>query len=401
MQTDLLKMEQELRRELQRTLPRVGLNDELLERYRYTLRGHRKFARLSYYLVVALLFAAEPVFGPALLGVPPDLGGLVESLGLGVIVPLCLVAAFIDLTPLPRRITSTVHTIVIPAFWFALLLMQRASRAEQFYFPPEVLGIAMLCAAMLCGFNMRRMLVAITLFTALDILSEWHSRSPAQVFFMDVLLIAVLGVAAAAGAFFMEVLQRRLWLAGELAKVVARTDHLTGLMTRAEFNHRFAEVLATAERQRRPVAVMLIDLDNFKSINDRCGHIYGDDVLRRVGAAILDTARRPLDIQARYGGEEMVIVWYDCGEAAASTLASQVLQAVRGTELPAPTTGAAPKLTLSAGVVVLVPDLATRPWDTLRAADDLMYEAKRSGKDRYLLKSPRPAATLAPALAGG
>ncbi|MDR3418877.1 MAG: GGDEF domain-containing protein [Nevskia sp.] len=401
MVSELQKMEVRLRRELLRPLPRVGFDPELLERYRNDLKRDRKLARIFYYLAVVAVFGLAPLYGPSLLQTPAAVVPLYRPLEFGVILPLCVIAAAIDFLPLSRRVSAAVHLGVMLALWGALLVMQRAARAENFYFPPEVLGIAVLCAAMLCGFTLKYMLRGIVLFTALNVLNEWFSNSPAQVFFMDALLILVLGLAAGAGAFFMEVLQRRLWLAGELSKLTARTDSLTALATRAEFNHRFADVLAMAGRQRRPVAVMLMDVDNFKSVNDGYGHIYGDEVLRRLGAIMLDMARRPLDIQARYGGEELVIVWYDCDEAAAQKLAEEVLATVRGAQMPAPPLGAPPRVTVSAGVVVLVPESATRPADVLRTADDLMYQAKRAGKDRVLFRGRLLGAPLSAAMAGG
>jgi len=383
MYTESQSIERQLRRELSRPLPRVGFDRELQERYRSALHGDHRLARMSYYLIVVLVTVPSLVYGPMLMRTPTSFLVAIDSFALGLILPLCLAAAVVDFLPLPRRVASAVQVAAMVVFWTGLLALQRAARPFDFYLPPELLSIAVLFAAMLCGFHLKLILRCIFVFTALNILSERFSSSP--VFYMDALLIAVLGLAAAAGAYFMEVLQRRLWLAGELAKVAACTDPLTGLTTRTEFNQRFAEVLALAGRQQRPVAVMLMDLDNFKSINDGYGHIYGDDVLRRVGTALLDLGRRPLDIQARYGGEELVIVRYDCDEQAAQLLALGVLESVRRAEFPLPAAADPPRVTLSAGVVVLVPDSSTRPADTLRVADELMYQAKRAGKDRYLL----------------
>jgi diguanylate cyclase (GGDEF)-like protein len=105
---------------------------------------------------------------------------------------------------------------------------------------------------------------------------------------------------------------------------------------------------------------------------------------------MLGMAQRPLDIQARYGGEELVIVWFDCDEAAAQKLAAEVLESVRRTQMPPPSAGTAPGLTISAGLVVMVPDPSIRPADILRTADELLYEAKRAGKDRFRFRGRQP-----------
>ncbi|MDR3418875.1 MAG: GGDEF domain-containing protein [Nevskia sp.] len=400
MQSESQSLERHLRRELGRPLPRVGFDRELRERYRGALHGDHKLARMCYYLTVLVVAVPSLMLAPALMRTPPAFLFVIDCAAFGLVLPLCLVAAAADFLPLSRRFVVVVQVTAMVVFWLGLLALQRGARPYHFYLPPELVNIAVLFAAMLCGFPLKRMLRGIAVFTGLNILSEWLSDSPLQAFYMDALLITVLGLTAAAGAFFMEVLQRRLWLAGELAKLTACTDPLTGLITRSEFNHRFAEVLALAGRQQRPVAVMLMDLDNFKSINDGYGHIYGDDVLRRVGTALRDLGRRPFDIQARYGGEELVIVRYDCDESAAQQMALGVLDKVRQAELPQPAQSAAPRVTVSAGVVVLVPDPSTRAADALRVADDLMYQAKRAGKDRYLLARGAPPAGLTPALAG-
>jgi diguanylate cyclase (GGDEF)-like protein len=400
MLTESQKLERQLRSELGRHLPRLAFDRELLERYRDALRRDRKFARMFYYLTVAVIFGFAPFYSDARLHIPSTLDLLFHSLELGLILPLSVLGAVVDFTRLPKAMTGAVHAGATFCLWAVLLLMQRAAHAENFYFPPQILGVAILCGAVLCGFRLQYILWGIGLFTGLNIASEWFNRSSAaNVLLTDSLLTVLLGLAAAGSTYFMEVLQRRLWLAGELAEVAARTDPLTGLATRAEFNLRFAQVLAQARREQRPLAVMLIDVDNFKSINDGYGHLYGDDVLRQVGTAILQLSRRPLDIQARYGGEEMVIVWYDCLEDVAQRLAQEILQSVRTAALPRPPVGVAPRLTLSAGVVVLIPDAGTHPVELLRAADDLMYQAKRAGKDRVLLRSGMtPAAACAGAL---
>ncbi len=170
---------------------------------------------------------------------------------------------------------------------------------------------------------------------------------------------------------------------------LASHDSLTGLVNRRVFDdalRREAErLLRTGDRY----AVVLIDVDHFKAINDRHGHAAGDDVLRDVGRALSDTCRSA-DLAARYGGEEFAVLLPGCGlvdeaVAAAERLRSAIADRARDFDV-----------TASAGIAV-APLHAREPERLVAAADAALYDAKRGGRNRSAVASPSTGPSTGPA----
>lgn len=170
-------------------------------------------------------------------------------------------------------------------------------------------------------------------------------------------------------------LQRRH--AAELA-ALSRTDALTGLANRRAFDERLADALAHAARQREPLALAILDLDDFKRINDRFGHPVGDAVLQ-AAAAVLRGALRASDLVARYGGEEFVVAFPATSLDGARHACEQLRAALAGHDWPALHPGLA--VTTSIGIAAIAETGADRVA-LLREADRRLYDAKRQGKNR-------------------
>jgi diguanylate cyclase (GGDEF)-like protein/PAS domain S-box-containing protein len=163
-------------------------------------------------------------------------------------------------------------------------------------------------------------------------------------------------------------------------------DALTGLYNRRYLEETLARELARADRSADAVALLMIDLDHFKRVNDRFGHAAGDRVLQ----AVADLLRRHLragDVLCRYGGEEFAVVMPGAGPDLALERAGVLRRAAHAVDLPGPgpTRGG---LSLSVGVAVF-PDHARLAADLVRQADDALYEAKRGGRDRVVLPPRR------------
>lgn len=176
----------------------------------------------------------------------------------------------------------------------------------------------------------------------------------------------------------------------------ASRDSLTGLLNRRAFHELASQMLRTAHRRREPAALLMIDLDHFKAINDQFGHAEGDRVLKRVGETLLATAREN-DIVARFGGEEFVMVLLGVDEAESMVAAERVraaIAAISDTQAP---------IQASIGVAELRPqrqksDVAAELDKLLGQADQALYAAKRTGRNRvcHILHLPK-AADPAPA----
>jgi diguanylate cyclase (GGDEF)-like protein len=163
----------------------------------------------------------------------------------------------------------------------------------------------------------------------------------------------------------------------------ALRDPLTGVYNRAMFRERLsAEILAYRSRPR-PLALLALDIDHFKRVNDVHGHVAGDEVLKRVASA-LRAAVRPEDVVARWGGEEFVVLARDTS----LHHAVQVAERIRAAAAAAVTVwrGTPVRVTLSVGVTVLAPPRQVLPHAADRilveSADRALYRAKEQGRDR-------------------
>jgi diguanylate cyclase (GGDEF)-like protein/PAS domain S-box-containing protein len=177
----------------------------------------------------------------------------------------------------------------------------------------------------------------------------------------------------------LERYQRELEEANDQLRRLAVTDELTGLKNRRAFEERLAMEFSMARRRKRELAVLLIDVDDFKLINDRWGHAAGDEVLRRLGMILRTTVRLP-DLPARYGGEEFVVLLPESGEESAMGLARRVMQRVATEDWENE------PLTVSMGMAAMNESLENG-FQLVELADDALYAAKRAGKNRVMAQS--------------
>ena len=155
-------------------------------------------------------------------------------------------------------------------------------------------------------------------------------------------------------------------------------DALTGLYNRRHLEATLERELARATRMSKPLSIVMVDLDHFKSVNDRLGHPAGDEVLRSFGALLTDQFRTD-DISCRYGGEEFLVVMPGCAEGAAIDLAERLR---RATEASAIACGAeAIRMTVSSGVATF-PRHGRTAAELIKAADTALYGAKAAGRNR-------------------
>jgi diguanylate cyclase (GGDEF)-like protein len=160
-------------------------------------------------------------------------------------------------------------------------------------------------------------------------------------------------------------------------------DALTGLFNSQYMMECLDRELMHARRTRRPVSVLMFDVDHFKAINDTFGHLAGDVVLRELGRLFKGCARQE-DVACRYGGEEFVLVMPETDAKTAVRRAEHVCALVRELRYSGEADDVG-QVTLSAGVACY-PPWNDAPGGLLRAADAALYEAKRDGRDRVVLK---------------
>jgi len=161
---------------------------------------------------------------------------------------------------------------------------------------------------------------------------------------------------------------------------LSRTDALTGLRNRRHVEEYLAKLTSLARRNVEPIAVLVIDIDHFKSVNDEYGHDAGDAVLRQVAGRMLGSIRLE-DMIGRWGGEEFLVVLPDTAAEGAAELAER-LRGVVADEPCSLADGATIRVTISVGCAASLTDDAGR---LVRSADAAMYEAKQSGRDRVVV----------------
>ncbi|HEX2129389.1 MAG TPA: diguanylate cyclase [Solirubrobacterales bacterium] len=166
----------------------------------------------------------------------------------------------------------------------------------------------------------------------------------------------------------------------ELVSEQAVTDELTGLANNRAFRETLDKEAARAARFRHDLSLLILDIDDFKKVNDKYGHMQGDAVLRAIGE-ILDAESRAIDEPARYGGEEFVVALPETDPEGALEVAERIRARIEHEPVPRVEGRGKIKVTASLGVATM-PAVGVEVPDLFAAADGALYEAKRTGKNR-------------------
>ncbi len=173
----------------------------------------------------------------------------------------------------------------------------------------------------------------------------------------------------------------------ERLEALTTTDSLTGLLNRKGITEGFATFLVRYRRHRRPFSVIMLDIDHFKAINDRYGHLVGDLVLREV-SRLLQREMRQVDLVGRYGGEEFLVLLDETGAEAAFVVAERIRNALAETVISHE--GIRVRVTASFGVAEVARGESME--ELLERADRAMYHAKKGGRNRTVVADPPRAA---------
>lgn len=165
----------------------------------------------------------------------------------------------------------------------------------------------------------------------------------------------------------------------------ARTDTLTGLPNRRALDEFFRKTQIAAMEKGEPLSLLMLDIDHFKSFNDRFGHGVGDQVLRLMAQVLRDKVRE-VDLPARYGGEELIAVLPGADLAAATAIAERIRCSIAECQITRRSTGEIlPSITVSIGAAQFQPGEAMN--DLVERCDRALYLAKRSGRNRVVDES--------------
>jgi GGDEF domain-containing protein len=298
-----------------RWMPPLSFAEPLESQYRTWHTEHAR-ERVKYTtlpamgLLLILCLAGGPVAELRNTLFAPDQASTVDVLRFGVVLPTCIAMLLVTYTKLYARwlgrtapAVAILQSLCIVAFD---LLMHR-----QGYSLSSVMPMLVLSAYMVFGMMQAQATATAAIIVVAYATTGWLAGLNSGQRLFDV---AINMVALALGYFFYYSFtrtQRLNWFRNMILTDSVHRDALTKIGNRRMFDVHIERLWSQAIRTNVPVALLLVDLDHFKSFNDHAGHQAGDACLARVAAAIAQSARRPLDVAARYGGEEFVVLLFD------------------------------------------------------------------------------------------
>jgi diguanylate cyclase (GGDEF)-like protein len=345
--------------------------DQLRERLRY-LRINLAVLAVISLLVIQVDRVVMPVIGR----IVPDLART------GIMLPLLLAGLALTFV---RRADAWYPRYIAVAMTAALAAMSWVSLSAWDQGEPRIFGrllLAIVAVYFVLGLTFRSAIVvnavALAVYAALAV-----ARGMPSVELTHYLLtLGIANVICVAGAWNLEHARRTAWLEGQRLAETALQDGLTGIHNRRRFDEHLQRAWAQSVRERKPIALLLGDLDHFKAFNDRYGHQAGDEALKAVAGVLARFARRPLDLAARYGGEEFAVILFDTGREHAERIGAEILESVRQLGIPHQGSGAAPVLTISLGIACVLPAARRSRAGLVQLADQALYAAKDGGRNR-------------------
>jgi diguanylate cyclase (GGDEF)-like protein len=184
-----------------------------------------------------------------------------------------------------------------------------------------------------------------------------------------------------AGAIHLTRVLGELEVANRKLQQLSMSDGLTGIANRRCFDQRLASDWALLAREGRPLALVMLDADCFKALNDARGHLYGDECLRELARICTAFAERECDLAARFGGEELILLLPGCDLHDAQRIGERLRVQVEATAMSHPDSLVGPHVTISVGVSAIQPGPSHTPDALIAAADRALYAAKAAGRN--------------------
>ncbi len=167
-------------------------------------------------------------------------------------------------------------------------------------------------------------------------------------------------------------------------------DGLTKLPNRRFFDQTLIKEWRRSTRDKKPLSMLLIDIDNFKAYNDTYGHLAGDDCLRKVATQLLETIFRDVDTIARYGGEEFAVILPETDSDGGEMVAKRMLESISALHIEHETSQTGNHVTISIGLGTVMPTDDFRETTLIDLADKALYRAKESGRNNYQVSNIVP-----------
>jgi len=261
-------------------------------------------------------------------------------------------------------------------------------RATEGYAPISAQLIVLVFCYFLAGLRFYQAMFAGLIISLAYPASQLLTTAPLPNLPFNCFLILTFNVMGLCGAYFIEYTARENYLARQLLGELALFDGLTGLLNRRAFSLDLEKLYRQAKRDKVELGIAMVDVDHFKEFNDSFGHVQGDQCLREIAEALRESIKRPLDKAGRYGGEEFILVWYDCSAPSAKQLGEIARAAVEELAIPHGPDASQRLVTISVGVATARAEDLTDSEQLIWEADQALYKAKSSGRNRVVLASP-------------
>ena len=174
----------------------------------------------------------------------------------------------------------------------------------------------------------------------------------------------------------------------DLLARLSHLDGLTGIPNRRALDEALEREWRRGTRSLKPLSLLMMDIDHFKSYNDSCGHLAGDDCLRDVAQSLKVPLGRAADFVGRYGGEEFLAILPETDEAGAMTVAREILGGVANLAIPHPASPLGEVVTASIGIATAIANRDHQHTWLLQEADKALYQAKQAGRNRIIAAPP-------------
>lgn len=373
-------------------LLRLRFSGEEERAFRLDYEAGSVSSRVAMLIIGIVMIGSTPLYDVALLQAPPDFVAYTRTLQFGVQIPVLLLGLLVNLAPSLRPLAAPVMIAGMLIFGGSLCAEYVAGVRHGFSVPHDVATLA-ISATCLLGRLRFYLLLPWAFALMLGVTATQlrvHESSSAAIY--DVIGMWMQFAVALTAAYLLEGSARENWVQRRLLQNEAAQDALTQLPNRRHFDDALVRLVREAARDRKGVALMMVDVDLFKAYNDRYGHPAGDECLRRIARWMQDSMRRPQDFCARIGGEEFVAVWFDARPETATVMAEALRAGVRQLAIERDDAGDRGVVSASGGFVQVLPpwpqdDAASIASEMVASADRLLYEAKRLGRDRLITQT--------------
>ncbi len=375
---------------------RLAFNSRLEAAYQ-AARGAKRNRNVANYLLVYL--AAKLLLLFANLKVGSQVFKISMELRLVIVLPLTIFAVWCLRRPAPMWLHGLVAYTPLTVETALVVLLGRLSGsvATERYVLAAGVGIFAQTLLMQVPFRycVQGTIAALSVFSLLAT-ERWPGHFGPRISTDEIIFVFVFTIPALYERHSRERATRREFLLQEMNRLntedilrmnahlerLSSLDGLTGVFNRRYLDAALARLCKIAVEKRRPISILMIDIDHFKRLNDTAGHQHGDFCLERVAQVLQSGVRAGVDTVARYGGEEFVAILPDADETEALAIGERVREAIEAAGLPAEHG----VVTISVGVAVLrgVDDSDLTPEHLIAAADEALYAAKRSGRNRVI-----------------